>query len=239
MNNFRKMGIICLTVGAVLIMSALLLLVHNHMEDKRAAEAVEQVMPEIREFITAKAAERQQMQETQELPEVQEDVPDMTESLEEAEAPGGAEEPAEEKVDVSALSEPKKKMTVEEIAGYGYVGILTIPSLGLDLPIMDECTDSNLTLAPCRYHGSLQEDNLVIAGHNYRHHFGNLSSLAVGDSMTFTAMDGSVYTYEVGAVEVLASTAVDEMNNSEWELSLYTCTYRGSERITVRCALVK
>ncbi len=195
-------------------MSALLLLVHNHMEDERAGEAAEQVMPEIREIITAK----QNTAETE---------------AGETEAPAETEEvlPVEETVEAE-----EAKMTVEQIAGYGYIGILSIPALELDLPVMDECTDSSLTKAPCRYHGSLSEDNLVIAGHNYRQHFGNLAYLEAGDEITFTDMDGVVHTYEVGLVETLAATAVDEMNNSEWELSLYTCTYSGSERITVRCA---
>ena len=70
MNNFRKAGIVCLTVGAVLIVSALLLLVHNRMEDRRAGEAAEQVMPEIMEIITAKqtpAAETEETEETEEI----------------------------------------------------------------------------------------------------------------------------------------------------------------------------
>lgn len=200
-----------------MIMSALLLFVHNRMEDRRAGEAVEQVMPEIRELITAKAAERGQEPE------------------EETEAPAETETDAEAE---EVVETEAGKMTVEEIAGYGYIGILTIPSLGLDLPVMDECTDSNLTLAPCRYYGSLAEDNLVIAGHNYKQHFGYLSNVEVGDEVTFTDMDGTVHTYKVGTVEILAATAVDEMNNSEWELSLYTCTYSGSQRITVRCERV-
>lgn len=223
MNNFRKAGIVCLTVGAVLIVSALLLLVHNRMEDRRAGEAAEQVMPEIMEIITAKQTPAAETEETEKTEEPAEEV------REEEELPAEPEEPSEEE------AEESPKMTVEQIAGYGYIGILSIPSLGLDLPVMDECTDGNLKKAPCRYHGSTAEDNLVIAGHNYRQHFGYLSNVNYGDEVTFTDMDGTVHRYEVGLVEVLAATAVDEMNNSDWELSLYTCTYSGTERITVRC----
>lgn len=220
MNNFRKAGIVCLTVGAVLIVSALLLFVHNRMEDKRAGEAAEQVMPEIMEIITAKQTPSEETEETAEAVHEEEELP---------EAP---EEPSEE---IPEEEPEAPKMTVEQIAGYGYIGILSIPSLRLDLPVMDECTDGNLKKAPCRYHGSTSEDNLVIAGHNYRQHFGYLSNVNYGDEVTFTDMDGTVHSYKVDRVEVLAATAVDEMNNSEWELSLYTCTYSGTERITVRC----
>ncbi|MBQ7314088.1 MAG: sortase, partial [Clostridia bacterium] len=134
------------------------------------------------------------------------------------------------------VTEPEAvKMTVEQIAGRGYVGILEIPSLGLILPVLDDCTDANLKSAPCRYYGSIAEDNLVIAGHNYKQHFGYLPNVRRGDTVTFTDMDGIVYTYEVGVVETLAANAVKEMNESDWEMSLYTCTYSGNERITVRC----
>jgi len=40
------------------------------------------------------------------------------------------------------------------------------------------------------------------------------TEVAPGDEVTFTDMDGTVHRYKVGLVEVLAATAVDEMNNS-------------------------
>ena len=36
-------------------------------------------------------------------------------------------------------------------------------------------------------------------------------------------------------VETLAPTAVDEMTGGDWDLTLFTCTYSGQARVTVRC----
>ncbi len=40
------------------------------------------------------------------------------------------------------------EMTVVEIDGYGYVGVLTIPALELELPVMSEWDAARLKIAP-------------------------------------------------------------------------------------------
>ena len=83
------------------------------------------------------------------------------------------------------ISDPfDEEMKIEEIDGYGYIGYLSIPALGLDLPVMSEWDYGRLKIAPCRYYGSTKTDNLVIAAHNYKVHFGYLGNLQSGDSVT-------------------------------------------------------
>lgn len=126
-------------------------------------------------------------------------------------------------------------MTEAEIDGYLYIGYLSIPALGLELPVMSEWDYNRLNIAPCRYSGSTKTDDLVIAAHNFAQHFGGLSGLTGGEQVIFVDMDNVVSTYTVAAVEILAPTAVEEMTNGEYDLSLYTCTYGGRSRVTVRC----
>ena len=126
-------------------------------------------------------------------------------------------------------------MTEAEIDGYMYIGYLSIPALGLELPVMSEWDYNRLNIAPCRYSGSTKTDDLVIAAHNFAQHFGGLSGLTGGEQVIFVDMDNVVSTYTVAAVEILAPTAVEEMTNGEYDLSLYTCTYGGRSRVTVRC----
>ena len=126
-------------------------------------------------------------------------------------------------------------MTETEIDGYMYIGYLSIPALGLELPVMSEWDYNRLNIAPCRYSGSTKTDDLVIAAHNFAQHFGGLSGLTGGEQVIFVDMDNVVSTYTVVAVEILAPTAVEEMTNGEYDLSLYTCTYGGRSRVTVRC----
>ena len=136
----------------------------------------------------------------------------------------------------TALPDPyDPTMTEVEIDGYMYIGYLSIPALGLELPVMSEWDYNRLNIAPCRYSGSTKTDDLVIAAHNFAQHFGGLSGLTGGEQVIFVDMDNVVSTYTVVAVEILAPTAVEEMTNGEYDLSLYTCTYGGRSRVTVRC----
>lgn len=127
------------------------------------------------------------------------------------------------------------EMTVKEIDGYGYIGYLSIPSSGLELPVMSEWDYKRLKIAPCRYTGSVKTDNLVIAAHNYARHFRPLWKIPVGETVYFTDMDGIRYTYTVSEVETLSPTAVEDMTSGEYDLTLFTCTYGGKTRVTVRC----
>lgn len=134
------------------------------------------------------------------------------------------------------ILDPTRAMPTETVEGVDYVGMLRIPALGLDLPVIDTCSTGLLRLAPCRYSGSAYSGELVICAHNYRAHFGSLSRLGVGDEVTFTDMDGNEFRYEVASLETLQPTAIEEMTESGWPLSLFTCTWGGQTRLTVRCA---
>ncbi len=127
------------------------------------------------------------------------------------------------------------KTGVVEVDGQEYIGYLTIPALELSLPVMSDCDDTRLKIAPCRYSGSVQSNDLVIAGHNYTSHFGRLNNLAIGDQVVFTDVEGKAFSYTVAEIEQLGAGDVEEMKNSGWALTLFTCTVSGKERITVRC----
>ena len=128
-------------------------------------------------------------------------------------------------------------MTVVTIEGQDYVGMLAVPALDLELPVLSQWSQEKLRYSPCRYSGSTKTNDLVIAAHNYSSHFGRLNKLQQGDSVIFTDMDGVTIFYQVASVEVLPANAVEEMTAGEYDLSLFTCTYDGQQRFTVRCAL--
>lgn len=118
---------------------------------------------------------------------------------------------------------------------YDCMGTLAIPVLELELPVLAGWDPSALKIAPCRHFGSAENDDLVIAAHNYQSHFGRLGQLSEGDTITFTATDGAVYAYAVARIEVIASDAVDAVQNSGCALVLYTCTKGGASRVAVFC----
>lgn len=129
------------------------------------------------------------------------------------------------------------QMTEVTINGYGYIGYLSIPSLELNLPIMGSWDNVRLQIAPCRYYGSVNGENLVLMAHNYDAHFGRISQLKTGDPVVFTDMDGISSSYRVVAQDILAPDAVEEMTAGDFDLTLFTCTYGGESRVTVYCDL--
>lgn len=193
----KKMGVLCVALGALLILAAAGLAVYNHIEAEHAAEAADDTLVQIKGAIGQPDTDKQ---------------PENTEPLEQSD-----------------------EMPVVEIDGYGYIGYLSIPTLELELPVMSEWDYTRLKIAPCRYFGSTKTDDLVICGHNYTRHFGTLKNLQPGDQVFFTDMDGVTVAYEVKEVETLRPTQISEMTESGYDLSLYTCTYGGQARVTVRC----
>lgn len=132
---------------------------------------------------------------------------------------------------------PHKEMPTIEINENRYIGILEIPSVNISLPVMaGEWSYAKLSIAPCRYMGSVYEDNMVIAAHNYRTHFGSLSNVELGSTVRFIDVENNVFEYVVGWADVVRPTDIEGMTNAEeWDFSLFTCTYSGRERYTLRC----
>lgn len=144
------------------------------------------------------------------------------------ELPEASTEPVHEFVE-------ERRMTAVEINGYPYIGFVGLPSLELELPIISEWTYRRLQIAPCRFWGDMYTNDLVVMAHNYPLHFGGLSELRVGDTVTVTDMDAVTFEYEVVAIDVLAPNAIEDMLSGEYDLTLFTCTYGGKSRVTVRC----
>lgn len=133
------------------------------------------------------------------------------------------------------LKEIVEEKSKEEIDGYEYIGYLYIPVLKLELPVMAEWDYQRLKIAPCRQFGSTKSNDLVIAGHNYSRHFGQLSSLKKEDLITFTDMDGEISIYQIGDIDILFPEDVETVKNSGRDLVLYTCTYSGEKRVVIFC----
>lgn len=124
-------------------------------------------------------------------------------------------------------------MPAMEIEGGPYAGVLSIPKLELELPVMAQWDYEKLKLAPCRQFGSVQTGDLVIAAHNYQNHFGRLPELEAGDGVTFTDMEGTQSHYTLAKTQTLAPAEAAAVQNSGYPLVLYTCTYSGKSRVVL------
>ncbi len=133
---------------------------------------------------------------------------------------------------------PLMALPKKEIDGKFYVGTVSVPKLRITLPVMSQWSYENFKISPCVYEGTPYQNNFIICAHNYRNHFGYLKNLTQGDKVSFTDFDSNVFNYEVMYTEILDNNAVEEMSEGDWDLTLFTCTYGGATRVTVRCKLV-
>lgn len=136
---------------------------------------------------------------------------------------------------VKPVKTTKREVPTVKIDDKRYIGILEIPMLELELPIMDEWDYKKLKVSPCRYTGSPYQNDLVIVAHNYKSHFGNIKDLPAGAEVIYTDAEGTVFHYEVAGLEVIEAADIEGMVESEWALTLFTCTYGGAQRYAVRC----
>ena len=159
----------------------------------------------------------------------------LTESPAETQETGGAP--------LSASPAPAPQETAKPAAvewdGESYIGVLRIPSLGLELPVMEDWSYARLKIAPCRQFGSAAGGDLVIAAHNYKTHFERLKELQEGDGITFTDLSGAEYAYRVDRVENVQPQDVAAVTESGAALTLYTCTPGGKTRVAVYCSAVE
>ena len=207
----KRKGKIPILLGLLLLAAALFLTAANLYEGIQAEQA------------SGRAADR-----------LEERIPEGMQT----EEPAGGKDPRETEIPDYVLN-PEMEMPEEEVDGVPYIGMLRIPALTLELPVISGWSYPNLRIAPCRYGGSAYQDDLVIAAHNYLCHFGTLQNLQQGDAVTFTDVDGNIFSYEVAVIEVLEPTAIEEMLSGEYDLTLFTCTLGGASRVTVRCDRIK
>ncbi|MBE6903101.1 MAG: sortase [Ruminococcaceae bacterium] len=129
----------------------------------------------------------------------------------------------------------KDSAPVITVGGDAFCGKVTIEKLGVELPVYDEWDYNRLETAPCRYTGSIETNDLIIAAHNYKSHFGSLDKLQNGDEIIFTDAYGTAHSYEVCELILLDKTAVSDMQSGGWDFTLFTCTKNLEYRVTVRC----
>ena len=128
---------------------------------------------------------------------------------------------------------PDQGVTVD---GVRYLGYLEIPALNIQLPVQMDFSMEALRQSPCRYAGSFEKNDLVIAAHNYQAYFGEISRLSPGDTVTLIDGLGECHSYQVETLETLSPAETERMTDSGWPLTLFTCTYGGGSRMTVRCS---
>ena len=133
------------------------------------------------------------------------------------------------------LSNDIKDNNIINIDNEEYLGIINIPVLNLSLPVYSDYSLKKLDSAPAVYSGSINTNNLVICAHNYKSHFGYLNELKINDLIVIIDSNNKKHVYEVSEIVITKPLAIEEMINSDYDLTLFTCTTSGASRLTIRC----
>ena len=204
----NRIGNILKGAGLILVTAAVLLMVYNLWDGHRARESEEAILAEY-----------------------------LQENKKASESPDASDKEDKQNIPDYLLN-PDMDMpeyTLKSLGDVACIGILEIPALDLELPVISSWSYSSLRLAPCRYSGSAYKGDLVIAAHNYQSHFGGLRTLPEGSEVFFTDAVGNRFSYYVAVTEALTPWSVDDMTSGEWPLTLFTCTLDSQNRVTVRC----
>lgn len=140
---------------------------------------------------------------------------------------------------VAAQSTPAEQDTTIMVDGEAMFGTVSIEALGLSMPIYDTLDAEKLKTAPCRYSGSIEEENLVIAGYNYESHFADFKQLLPNEKVVLRDVHGVEHRYNIETVYTVAAEAVVNMKWSDYDLSLFTGNRNGNRRWVVRCKLIE
>ena len=200
-------GTALIVVGALLLLSAVGLLGYNMLEERSAGESAQAVLDQI--IPAVKTPDKPQHE-------------DLQGSLPQVETP-------------NYILNPQMDLPETEYDGRRYVGVITIPALEVELPVLKGWSRSGAKIAPCRFEGTPYMDDLVICAHNYQSHFGRLNTLKTGDLVQFMDMEGNLFTYQVVSFEILQPNQAELLRSGGWDLTLFTCTIGGQTRFTVRC----
>lgn len=211
----RKTGIALIILGVLFLIGSAGLLIYNQREDVRAGKAAEEQLIRLVEEISI---QREGLQE-----EISTATPEEEEAL------------FQELQSTLPTVEQGILMDEIEVDGKTYIGYISFPTLEIDLPVMSRWTVEKLYTSPCHYFGSVQDGNLVIMAHNYSRHFGRITELKSGDPVYFINAFGEAFFYRVEFQEILPSDCIPQLTSGEFDLTLFTCTYGGANRITVRC----
>ncbi len=153
-----------------------------------------------------------------------------------------AEEASDDSINAQ-MSTAESIYTAPNGKKYSTIGIIRIPKINLNYPILSETTDELMKVAPCKFHGGNPNEigNLCIVAHNYRRKgvfFSDIEDLEKGDIVEIQDLSKRTIQYEVYEMHTVTDDNVEDTTqktNGRKEVTLITCTDDNKLRRIVRC----
>lgn len=137
------------------------------------------------------------------------------------------------KKELLVMDKVREKNEMVEVSDKGVAGVLSIPSIDLQQPVLTGASLENLqyslaTIEPAGEAGEV--GNLAIAGHHSRYfgrHFNRLHEVEEGDFVDYKKASGETITYKVDNIFVVEAedTKVLESDGKTSKITLITCYY--------------
>jgi len=129
----------------------------------------------------------------------------------------------------------------QQIQGHKVVGIIKIPKIELEYPILETTTKETLNLSITKFWGNQINEigNVSLAGHNNLNGtmFGKTKKLEVGDIIELTDIQNVTLKYKVFKIYVIdpndISCILPEQEGTR-EVTLITCTNGNKNRLIVK-----
>ena len=189
----KKLGLLLIIMGIMLIAAALSLNYYNYFHEKQSNKRMEAVLSDLKTQISDSSEDSDSSSPF--------DIFDDSRSTD------------------SEIDDPDKDIVLD---GNSYIGLISFPTLGQEFPVT---------------RGRRVDNDLIICAHNYTGFFDKLDKLSSGDQVIFTDVYGREFNYTVTNSELLSgwdSPSLIKGGGSDWDLTLFTCTWSGYSRVTVR-----
>ena len=125
--------------------------------------------------------------------------------------------------------------------GYDVIGLLKIPVIDLEYPIISEATDTTMKISISRFWGGDVNGygNLSLAGHNNYNGtmFGKNNKLKLGDMLELTDLFGNSIKYEIKEIfktDPNDTSVLKTEKDSIREVTLITCSNGRKERLIIK-----
>lgn len=153
----------------------------------------------------------------------------------------------EQKEEAPAQSTEKvKSYTSSNGKTYDSIGILNIPSLNIEYPILSTTNEKNLKVSLTKYWGGNPNEvgNLCVSGHNYKNSkfFGKLQNIKNGDIIQITDLNGQTLDYKVYDTKIVDpsdTSCTSQLTNGNIEITLITCYYENGSAHASKRFIVK
>ena len=135
----------------------------------------------------------------------------------------------------------EQKSVASDGTEYYSIGVVNIPSINVNYPILSTYSDALLKIAPCKFHGPNPNEigNLCIAGHNYKNSkfFSKAPKLENGDIIEITDLGGNTVEYAVYDKFIVYPDELEctsQRTEGRKEITLITCTNDNKKRHIIK-----